>query len=73
MGELVIQYGRGDATAALRCLRVSGVGFTDMLVRGAHATCIAQPTGKGRDEIDELVACLRAAGAVVTEDPDDKP
>jgi len=71
--QLVVRYGGGDAAASMECLRSHGVtDISDMLIRGPLALCIARPSGKTRAELDQLLSCLRAAGALVTEQPDDQ-
>jgi hypothetical protein len=72
--QLVIRYGHGDAAASMDCLSTHGVTeIIDTLVRGPLASCIARPYGKTRSELDQLMSCLRASGALVTEEPDHGP
>ena len=71
---LVIRYGHGDTNAAMECLRAHDVSdIEDMLIRGPLASCVARPSGKTRAEMDQLIACLGAAGAIVIENPDGGP
>lgn len=65
---LAIRYGTGDADATMECLRAHDVSdVEDMLIRGPLASCVARPSGKTRAELDQLIAFLRAAGAIVAE------
>jgi hypothetical protein len=69
---LVIRYGHGDANAAMECLRTYDVSdIEDMLVRGPLASCVARPLGKTKAEMDQLIACLEVAGAIVVENLDE--
>ena len=71
---LVIRYGHGDANAAMKRLRAHDVSdIEDMLVRDPLASCVARPLGKTKAEMDQLIACLEAAGAIVAENLDDGP
>lgn len=71
---LLIRYGHGDANAAMECLRADGVSdVEDMLIRGPLASCLARVSGKTTAEMDGLIACLEAAGAIVVENPDGGP